>query len=687
MDGTYQVTPYVAPGAPSTGGIQIDLGVMDVPTRWFVTQSGAPALAALPGSPGYGLNPRRSVNPQGLPAGANQSNQLKSLGGLNLFDPAHEGMADGNTVFDTPIASAIIGAMVNYGVGMQQIDASALRHLSATGRLPSGENLMCVRRDSGSGTRNGFDNSLQLDPSFGVGENVGIKNQAPQFDILGPNFLPSNKGGSGDLEATVINHRLAVGHTGPERGAGGAGWLQAGKADLLAVRNDLIGGTVYARPTIDAVLHNGVNGYNIAGPETFASIGDPLAAPVSKGGDAGNTHPQMRNVEAAAYLNNITRSIASFEAAACSGQPQDTFTPGEYLATQFVLVAATDNVPDPSNPTNLVPNPNFNQGLQDCIASVNVLGNGIYQSFNTSANGLVPNRTNLGGALHYSDNVAGGMNYIDQAGNAVAYASSLTTRNRIAGDFNGDGLRNIDDAVQLVAAWKDRNGGPHWNAPDGTGSIAGAPGSDAVIEVLGDFNGDGNFDRADVRYWADGLAIATSGPNAGKLDRKAGFIAVDDAFGGNFFGTVIASGAPYHHGDSRGDVAGPSGAQARGFAPVGADGVIDINDVNYVRAQFIGNPYVTDGEANWDNISEAIGFDLSADINGDGKVNQADVDELISIIQGPCPADWNHDGVLTSQDFFDFVNSFFASNADYNVDGITNSQDFFDFLNAFFAGC
>jgi hypothetical protein len=52
-----------------------------------------------------------------------------------------------------------------------------------------------------------------------------------------------------------------------------------------------------------------------------------------------------------------------------------------------------------------------------------------------------------------------------------------------------------------------------------------------------------------------------------------------------------------------------------------------------------------------------------------------------------CPCDWNHDNALNSQDFFDFLNSFFAGNADFNHDNITNSQDFFDFLNCFFAGC
>src|SRR5262249_44364217 len=54
-----------------------------------------------------------------------------------------------------------------------------------------------------------------------------------------------------------------------------------------------------------------------------------------------------------------------------------------------------------------------------------------------------------------------------------------------------------------------------------------------------------------------------------------------------------------------------------------------------------------------------------------------------------CNADFNCDGVVGSQDFFDFLVAFFnvTPAADFNADGQINSQDFFDFLRAFFNGC
>jgi hypothetical protein len=52
-----------------------------------------------------------------------------------------------------------------------------------------------------------------------------------------------------------------------------------------------------------------------------------------------------------------------------------------------------------------------------------------------------------------------------------------------------------------------------------------------------------------------------------------------------------------------------------------------------------------------------------------------------------CRADFNNDGLLNSDDFFDFAGAFLTAGADFNSDGLSNSQDFFDFLSAFLTGC
>ena len=675
MPAGFLQTPTATFTNPPTGGIRIDMAPVDVPSVWAVQAAGGtPSLGLLPGQSGYGTNPRLAVNKDGT--ATTFGNFLASLGTANL----NVSSPDENTIFDTQVAFAPIAPITSFGTGMTRIDQSEIRHLLGTGRLISGENLVAITRDSGSGTRNGYTNSVGMDPSWGVGDNIGVLSVAPAEHLLGPDFIPTNKVGNAEVETTVGNHRLAIGYAGAERGVN-SGWLTGGRCEILAVRNDLVGGTEYSRPTINDVLDNDANGFRIGGPAVFAHFGDPLSAPTNKGGVAGNTNPDMRNVEAAAYLNNMTMSVSAF-----SGDPggsQTLFTPGEFLAVNFLLIAGLDNVASATNPVAWGTNPVFNQSVQDYARANNVLGNAAYASFGQfGQNGKVPARK-VG--VVYSDGVPGGSNYITVTGALVAYGSNLSDRNRVAGDFSGDGKRDLNDASEMMKAYRMRNGGPAWTPPNGTGPIAGAPGADAVIEVIGDFNGDGNFDQADVRYWADGLAID---PVTGRLDRKKGFEAVDNAWlaltgSNNFFGTTGVSS--YQAGFSRFDVSGPSAGHTRGFAPIGQDGVIDAADVQYIRDQFINNPFVT-GDAEWSNVSEAVGFDLSADLTGDLVVNAADATEVLSVL---CYPDCNADGFLNLSDFGCFTTKFALGDAyaDCNGDGMRNLADFGCFTTKFALGC
>jgi hypothetical protein len=763
---------WSGPGTPSTdptiagifGGMTVDIAIVDVPGSWAArVTGGAPNASLTPTLAGYGDNPVTTRNKDGTPNGF--GHKLAALGTANLFNPANPSSANADTLFDTPISWSPISPITNFGTGLTSIDQSDLRQLFSTGRRLNGENLVAVTRDSGSGTRNGFDNSVGNDPSFGVGENVGPFNNTATFDVVGPVFEPGNKGGNPRVEATVFNHRLAVGYVGPERGINQS-WLGTGinndinpLAEILSVRMDLEGGTIPVRPFGESIVNlDSPDSWRIGGPSVLVTFGDPRNETAADGGvnwpqyqwnldsrplrpspddcppcndpldisyedyknatapaaeGARPTTLRMRNKWAAEFVNNVTRSAENV--VRVPGAPGNDFMPGQVLAISFVLPAAVDALPVLDG-TVFVPQ-TANPVLRAFTVANSIYARNRFSFFKLDDAGRLPQRTALTGGNRYSHGLSGANDYRTQGGSTISgSAGRVPMRSKVAGDFNGDGLRDLNDAADLIAAWLDRNSRDAnglnptaaWVAPDGTGApiasggIDGTPGTDAVIEILGDFDGDGNFGRvwstttnsfsanySDARYWADGLAID---PATGKLNRYKGFKALDEAWANAgqslpFIPTALATGKAYAPGDAAGDIIGTDLARrAKNWAPTSSNGVVDAFDIDYVYAQFKNNANsaligvkVTDGEATWSNQDEAVTFDLSADLNGDLIVNQADVCFLVTNILGTCAADVNLDGEATAADL-SIISANLGSaggwaQGDLNGDGFVTAED------------
>ena len=121
---------------------------------------------------------------------------------------------DADTVFDTAIAWVPIAIVANRGTGLQDVSVSTLQYLFVTGRMPSGENLVAATRDAGSGTRNAWCNSLNVDPSRGNGDNRGGRTTATSQTNLGSCHRTTNCGSSSHMENGVQQRRLAIGYSG-----------------------------------------------------------------------------------------------------------------------------------------------------------------------------------------------------------------------------------------------------------------------------------------------------------------------------------------------------------------------------------------------------------------------------------------------------------------------------------------
>ncbi|MBX3397038.1 MAG: hypothetical protein KF841_16910 [Phycisphaerae bacterium] len=609
----------------------VDIANMDVPTKWFVlAPGGSGSWNRKPTFAGYGDNPNGSSD-------TGFSNKLKPLSRSNKsgqlvtlnVDTANP---DSNTVFDTTIAYSPVVPIANRGTGLENVTFSELQYAFVTGRMPNGENLIVNCRDVGSGTRNAWSNSIGIDPSWASGDNIGNQTTSSSNTNLGPNTRATQCGSSSHSENAAQQRRLCLGYTGIFGADRAAADAIGGLYEILNVRKDVAGGTQYVRCDVDSVLDNSdVNtGWQIGGSQTLATRGD------YRSGIDGNTNPPMNNPAARDYMMNLTVSISNY---VNSGAAPEFNSPAEILVKQFILDVGVDATPELTDPMNYLPTTGFDQAIQDDVRAINVTTVPAFGSVFPGDGGRVPVRNNNPGL--YSDGSTAA--YLDGNGApTITSGQRVFPRMKIQGDFEADGDRDIDDIAPMLAALSNPRA---FSAAD----AANHPGNYIIPEILGDFDGDGNFNHMDIRYFADGLALVN-----GSVNRKAGFIEVDEAWeaataAGNFFftdttkvptTTVLITGT-YDAGDARGDVAGNT--PWRGAQPHGHDFVVNHADIEYVRANIYAGVWGT-------NLDNHFDKDLSCDMNGDLLVDCADVVEIVEKILDTKMGDLDLNGVVDCGD-------------------------------------
>jgi hypothetical protein len=750
----------------------IDLGSTDVPVAWFEI-AGDPVDSdwdRKPTESGYGQN----VN-LGYDIGfGGQSNELKNfffecngIPGIQANERLNNNSdsPDNRTIVNNNLAHSVVAMIANRRTGVEEARQSELQHHFVTGRFPSGKNYIASTRDSGSGTRNTAMNGLCIDPSWGRGDNIGLRIDSEPEAALGPRTQRTHCGGSSIMENGVRNAGLAIGYTGAVGPSRTAHDVAKGRYEAIGVMFDdpELGGTQFIRPTRDAILDNATgNSFRISAGQTLATRGDvngnrlpgdPLFDP--------SVNP-VNNQAAADYIINILDSLRDFQPA----NPGDQFLmPGELLARDFFGPAGIDALPsdlDPCsfdiqeivcNDDNDCPNgttcsvsfagtdycsTGFSPVLQDFMRNNLDMGSGGtfngdmpgYRAVNGTDGGQAPNRIAspdfppfaespgaAGGTEdRYSDGSLGGeycyYNASDVLQTALGAGIRMSAANDLMGDFNGDNVVDLLDVPDMVAACYQPRIWQRSGAGDG-GGVTGSMSHDQVIpEVIGDFNGDGNFDKEDLRYFADGLYL----DGTGNLDRDAAWEAIDNEiinqFGEAFLpwclpvetrypapaaewsasdavgvrcqdltvapvvcqapspaggGTLLATGAPYAAGDAKADIAGSSNGPAKGAQPLGSDGVVDATDVDYIVAN----------AGDWTILDTAKDIDLSADMNGDLMIDGDDVCETVVGVLKTNLVDLNLDGSATCADYASLMigGSASYSNGDVNASGAVDACD------------
>lgn len=483
------------------------------------------------------------------------------------------------------IAVVPFNLVANPGTGLAELSKDQAAWMQMTGRLQNGANFNSVTREIGSGTRNQGDLNLGLDPSWGGGERdrratatynsfdidgnpivVNIGDEAnPVLSLAGSTVQDINENrvgptvrfadkisGSSGVRATVTVSRMGMGilsagdsatntATGGTALANVAGttavpmralridWDNDGtKTGTQAKAANVIDGTYemwsasqaitvapYANPTAN---DTGANAYKpINGDLNDQSPGDP-------------TSDTQRGIHRK-FLNNITQPISTYNTTSFTSiTPADFILTSSFIPQQIMAVTKTFDGGAYTPRTRSAAEETLYQ--QSVVNSSGVLKIATDWADPSTMNG------GLGtGAVKYRIFASA-----NNSSSAVANRTiDVTTRTNLAGDFNGDTVRDLEDVSAMALAYASPArylttpvsgdvDGFNYNgtAVNSTSAGTNAAAADGLI-VLSDFNSNGNvavdanngsfatsaIERSDVRYFLYGATVDTSAYDVG----------------------------------------------------------------------------------------------------------------------------------------------------------------------------
>jgi len=399
---------------------------------------------------------------------------------------------------------------------------------------------------------------------------TGSTSQDPNENRIGPTARFSDKiSGSSGVRATTVASRMGVGilSGGDSRdnsnGSALASVSNTTGAPMRALAIDWNNGAGPVQATVRNVVDGTYEMWSASQAITVAPYANPTANDALAGNEyrpiAGDQNDQSSGSPTSnaqvglhrKFLDNITKSVAGFSGAGTEISPTDFIVGSGFIPQQLMRVQKTyDGSATTASANNTPITPGNTTGLSDVDpdgAGPGVSPKQLYLNSATSSGQVLFDQTNWGNPSTTNGAIAtpGGTNAVKyrifaSANNAVSGAVAnrtidVSTRTVLAGDFNGDTVRDLNDVPAMALAYAspstylatpasgDANG-RNYNGTQVNSNSTGTNNStsDGLI-VLSDFNSNGNVavdandgtfattavERSDVKYFLYGATVDT----------------------------------------------------------------------------------------------------------------------------------------------------------------------------------